>query len=93
MLKAFEDAVAAMDPGDISAPVQTQYGWHVIRLNETRSADAPPLEQVRPQLEQQVRQAAVQAFIDAQVDAGDVTRIDASGIDISVINNLGLLAD
>lgn len=93
MVAAFEEAVATMEPGDLSAPVQTQFGWHVIKLNETRAVDAPPLEEVRAQLEQQIKQEAVQSYIKELVEGGEVTRLDYKEIDTSVINNLGLLAD
>ncbi|WP_246594482.1 peptidylprolyl isomerase [Mameliella sediminis] len=93
MVKPFEDAVAGMEAGDVSAPVQTQFGWHVIKLNETRAIDAPELEKVRGQIEQQLRQDAVQAFIKEQTEAGEVSRFDYSKVDTSILNNLGLLAD
>lgn len=93
MLKAFEDAVAEMEPGAVSDPVQTRYGWHVITLNETRTMDAPALEAVRPAIEQKLKQDAVQAYIEAQAEAGEVTRLDFTEIDTSVLNNLGLLAE
>ncbi|WP_300434835.1 peptidylprolyl isomerase [uncultured Mameliella sp.] len=93
MLKAFEDAVAEMEPGAVSDPVQTRYGWHVIALNETRTMDAPALEEVRPAIEQKLKQDAVQAYIEAQAEAGEVTRLDFTEIDTSVLNNLGLLSE
>ncbi|WP_323767426.1 peptidylprolyl isomerase [Antarctobacter sp.] len=93
MVAAFEEAVVTMEPGDLSAPVQTRFGWHVIKLNETRAVDAPPLEEVRAQLEQQIKQDAVQAYIKELVEGGEVTRLDYKEIDTSILNNLGLLAD
>jgi peptidyl-prolyl cis-trans isomerase C len=51
MVKPFADAVAAMEPGTHSKePVQTQFGWHVINLQETRNAEPPSFEQAKPQL-------------------------------------------
>lgn len=93
MVPPFEAAVVAMEPGTVSAPVQTQFGWHVIKLNETRAIDAPPLEKVRAELVREVQQAAVKAYIDSLVDGGEVTRMDRTEIDTSVINNLDMLAD
>ena len=50
MVPPFEAAVVAMDVDTVSDPVQTQFGWHVIRLNGTRNTAAPALEEVRGDL-------------------------------------------
>lgn len=51
MVQPFAEAVAAMKPGTYSKePVQTQFGWHIINLQETRTAEPPKLEDVKPQL-------------------------------------------
>jgi peptidyl-prolyl cis-trans isomerase C len=65
MVPEFEAAVVALEPGAVSQPVQTQFGWHLIRLDETRETTPPPLEAVRAEVENQVRQEAVQAEIQA----------------------------
>jgi peptidyl-prolyl cis-trans isomerase C len=60
MVKPFSDAVAAMKPGQYSKdPVKTQFGWHVILLEETRMAEPPTLEEAKPQLEASIRRAKV----------------------------------
>jgi peptidyl-prolyl cis-trans isomerase C len=91
MVPAFEQAVTEMVQGTVSAPVQTQFGWHVIRLNETRTAAAPPLETVRAELSQQIQREAVQSYIDGMMEDTDVTRIDRLEIDTSVLNDIDLL--
>ena len=51
MVPPFSQAVAALTKGSYTkAPVQTQYGWHVIRLDDTRDAKIPSYEEVKPQL-------------------------------------------
>lgn len=51
MVQPFAEAVAAMKPGTYSKePVQTQFGWHIIYLQETRTAEPPALADVKPQL-------------------------------------------
>ncbi|UOA25467.1 peptidylprolyl isomerase [Pseudosulfitobacter sp. DSM 107133] len=90
MVPEFETAVATMEPGDISDPVQTQFGWHVIKLNEVRNAEAPALEDVRAELEQQVRSEAVAAAVDALVADADVNRDGAEGMDPSVLSTVKL---
>jgi len=53
MVPEFSAAIATLKPGEYThKPVQTQYGWHVIQLLETRELTPPAFEQVRPRLEQ-----------------------------------------
>lgn len=93
MVEPFQDAVEALEPGDISDPVQTQFGWHVIKLNETRVAEAPALEDVRGEIATELQREAVEAFIDEQVEQAEITRTAPGEIDTSVLDDLGLLED
>ena len=55
MVAPFEAAAYALtDVGQVSDPVQSQFGWHVIKLEEKRESSAPPFEQVAGQLQQQL---------------------------------------
>ncbi|MEP5731676.1 MAG: peptidylprolyl isomerase [Sulfitobacter sp.] len=91
MVPTFEAAVLEMEPGAISAPVQTQFGWHVILLNETRQTEAPELESVREELELQVRQTLVQSHIEGVTEAADVDLSASDGIDPAVLKNTNWL--
>ena len=62
MVKPFSDAVKNLKKGEISPPVQTQYGWHVIQLEDTRDAAPPAFDQVKPQLTDAVMRKKLQAF-------------------------------
>ncbi|WP_050928937.1 peptidylprolyl isomerase [Aestuariivita boseongensis] len=93
MVPDFEAAVIALDVGAISQPVQTQFGWHVIKLNDTRTVDAPALEEVRSDIELEIRQQAVSEHIEALVAEADIVRPDLSDLDPSAISNLDLLSD
>lgn len=54
MVKPFEDAAFSMEVGAVSAPIKSDFGWHVIKLEEKRQSKPPTLEEVGPQLQQQV---------------------------------------
>jgi peptidyl-prolyl cis-trans isomerase C len=90
MVPDFEAAVVALEPGQVSEPVKTQFGWHIIKLNETRLLEAPALEQVRAELEQELRSVAIQNEIDRIVLESEIDRIDIA-IDPSVIRQTDLL--
>lgn len=64
MVPEFETAVVALEPGAIAGPIQTQFGWHIVKLNAKRDSAPPPLDQVRPQIEGQLRQQALQTRLD-----------------------------
>ena len=63
MVKPFDDAVFGMKVGDIIGPVETDFGYHVIKLNAVNAAKARPFEEVKGQIEADLkRQKAAQKF-------------------------------
>lgn len=54
MVPEFEAAALALEPGQVSEPVQSQFGWHIIKVEEKRKSAPPSLQQVGAQLQQQV---------------------------------------
>jgi len=93
MVPAFEEAVVALEPGTISEPVETQFGFHVILVNETRIKEAPALDEVRAQLRQQVESEAVEAMIAAAQDGQDIVIPDLDGFDPNLITDLSLIEE
>lgn len=65
-VKPFADAMVALSKGQISAPVQSQFGWHVIKLEDTRDLKTPSFDEVKPQLTQHMQQQLVQKVIAEQ---------------------------
>jgi peptidyl-prolyl cis-trans isomerase C len=65
MVKPFADAVATLKKGETTqAPVQSQYGWHVIQLLDTRETPVPPLAQVKDRVDQLVQNKKFRAYQD-----------------------------
>ncbi|MBD3803373.1 peptidylprolyl isomerase [Thioclava marina] len=90
MVKPFADAVAGMKDGEIVGPVQTQYGWHVIKLIGTKLVDAPKLADVRDELEGDIRQAAVEKRVKDVVDGAKIEKM-TDGIDPSILKDQSIL--
>lgn len=65
-VKPFSDAMVALGKGQISAPVQSQFGWHVIKLEDTRDLKVPGFDEVKPNLTQHLQQQMVQKAIAEQ---------------------------
>ena len=64
-VKPFSDAMTKLQKGQYTeTPVQTQFGWHVIRLDDVRDTQFPPLEQVAPQIREGLQQERVQAYVE-----------------------------
>jgi peptidyl-prolyl cis-trans isomerase C len=70
MVKPFADAVVALDNGAFTeAPVQTQFGWHVILREDSRENEPPTLESVRDAIKQRVEQTKFQDYMQEIRDA------------------------
>ncbi len=64
--QAFEDALYALDENQLSQPVRSEFGWHLIKLLGVRSPEVPTLESMRPELERELKARQVeQRFVEA----------------------------
>jgi peptidyl-prolyl cis-trans isomerase C len=80
MVAPFETAAFALtDIGQISAPVQSQFGWHIIKLEEKRQSTPPAFEQVASQLQQQL---LMTTFDDTVAKLMDGVQIDIPDADL-----------
>ncbi|MEE4188304.1 MAG: peptidylprolyl isomerase [Roseobacter sp.] len=92
MVPSFEAATIALSVGEVSEPVETQFGWHVIRLNDTRSKPVPSLDEVRPQILDELRNEAAQQMVNSAADGMDVVIPEIEGIDPEILTQIDLLA-
>lgn len=91
MVTPFEDAVMSMSVGDVSDPVETQFGFHVINLLEKRVKEAPELDDVRSELMAEVQEAAIQARLAALTEAAEIVTPEEGTIDPELLGDLSLL--
>ncbi|SDU42303.1 SurA N-terminal domain-containing protein [Geopseudomonas guangdongensis] len=69
---AFEEALFALQVGQVSAPVKSEFGWHLIRLDDIQAAEVPSLDSLKPQLERELKtQKVEQRFVEVTKELED----------------------
>lgn len=79
MLKPFEDAAFALEVNQISEPVQTQFGWHIIKVEEKRTRPLPTFDQVKDNIVSQLTQQKSKQTLK---DLHDAAKIDITDPEI-----------
>jgi len=69
---AFEDALYALNEGEVSAPVKSEFGWHIIKLLGVQSPEVPAFESLKPQLVRELKaQQVEQRFVESSKQLED----------------------
>lgn len=90
MVKPFEDAVLAAEVGKVTAPVKSDFGWHLVLVKETRDAAKPAIDDVREELAAEIENAAVEARI-AELTAAAKVEKPGAAIDPTALKNATLI--
>lgn len=93
MVPEFENAVLGLEKGQVSDPVQTQFGWHLVILNDKRKSEAPALDAVRGELAETLQQEVIQARIDELTQAAQIERPALEGAGPEVLRQIELVQE
>ena len=92
MVPEFSTALMVLSEGDISQPVKTKFGWHLIKLNETREKKIPELKDVKNQLMQNLRQKKINDYLNSLTKNSKITFL-GKDINPNEIANIKLLEE
>ena len=81
MVPEFANVAFALEPGKISDPVKTQFGWHIIKVEEKRNRKPPEFDQVKSQIETYVTRKAQADYVSKLREAAKIERLDKPAAD------------
>ncbi len=84
MVPEFTKAAFAMEKGEVSDPVKSEFGWHIIKLDDKREAVMPPFEEVDATIREELKAEALKGFIQDVVDTVPVKYYSPEGKELEL---------
>ena len=91
MVPEFEKVVLELKDGEVSNPVQTQFGWHIVKRAGSRLLPPPDLEEMRAEIEGFLKDTSIKEALETATSRAEIKRSDIS-VDPSIIRNVELLS-
>lgn len=79
MVEEFSKAAFALKKGELSKPVKTAFGWHIIKLEDSRDVKKPSFDELKPTLTEKLKADALRKYVYDLMDSADVSYFDKSG--------------
>ena len=92
MVPEFEEVAFSLKAGEVSVPVKTQFGWHLVQLNDVREKPAPAFDDVRGEIYAALEQEIIAETVESVMADAEVVTSEAE-IDPAVLSNLVLIVD
>ncbi len=82
MVKEFADAAFSLKKGEVSAPVKSPFGWHIIKVEDSRKVTPPAFAEVKEDLRGKLQEKKLNDFVASLVKSADVKVFDAKGKEV-----------
>lgn len=82
MVKPFAEAAFALNKGDVSGPVKSDFGWHIIQLEDKRTVAAPAYADVKAKVATSLQEKSLTTYVQQLIEKSDVKMFDATGKEI-----------
>lgn len=83
MVPEFAEAAFQADEGEVTEPVKSSFGWHVIKVEDKRDLEAPKYEEVRERIQQSMANDAIERYLNNLVNTSGVKYYDAEGNELT----------
>lgn len=86
MVPEFSEAAFKADKGEVTEPVKSDFGWHIIKVEDKRAVQAPKYEEVKERIQQSLANAAIERYVNNLLNESDVKYFDADGNELKPVS-------
>ncbi|MCH2547756.1 MAG: peptidylprolyl isomerase [Alphaproteobacteria bacterium] len=79
MVPEFADAAFAADKGEVTEPVKSDFGWHIIKVEDKRNVEPPKYDEVKERIQESLANAAIERYVNNMIAEANITYYDKDG--------------